>query len=195
MPHFESWSQIYDGTTLEIMAADNRIRTEFPSCPAIYMWLRRFSPSGQELRSGLVFERWLEKSAETPVGKIRDRIKHFGTMELEVGGASITTCKAELLSEFAAELANRRRLAGWLKELDYSVVMYVGEASVLYKRIEDHLNSRSDFGTRVAELELSWSDLGLRYLPLPEQMSASCRRSLEYYFAVLLLAPLTSRAG
>lgn len=184
-----------DGITLVDSFNNGELSGLCPAEPGIYFWLRRLSPTSQELATKERFLDWLNSALLKKQGVVNDRIKHIGRVELSIGGSELDTkVKKDSLSQLAETRKDRLALQKLFSYFDYTMILYVGESENIQQRILQHLSNRTDFSVRLKEMDYEWEELGLIYCVLPE-LAMPERRALERILSILLLAPATSRAG
>lgn len=184
----------YDGSRLIEAFYNNELEGYFNNEPAVYLWLRRLSPTGSQIATQETFLDWINAELKRPQGVVVDNLLHMGTMTFAVGGADLGTRKLEALSKIAETRMERQRIQTLLRAFDYTVALYVGESESLLGRMREHLSGRTDFAERMSTSGYTWESVGVKYVAVPEYTIAQ-RRALERSLSILMLAPATSRAG
>lgn len=162
--------------------------------PGVYLWLRRISPTSEQIATQEAFLNWIRGELARSQGVVTDTLRHMGKMSLSVGGAHLDERKLKALGEVAGTRRERQHVQALLRQFDYTVSLYVGETQNVADRIRQHLAGQTDFSARLNEYGYAWGSVGLKYAVL-DNWTASQRRALERSLAIFTLAPNTSRAG
>jgi hypothetical protein len=168
---------------------------ELVEVPGIYLWQRKLSPEQIHVQNPSRFMEWLEDSISKPQGVVNDSLRHIGNIKMQLGGSSLKNHKLHEIEALVKDFDSAKKVLHMIEDVDFTQTLYVGESENLASRILDHFNGRTGFSSRLAELNYTWDDVGLRFYLLPRDVSTSQRRALEHIFSIWLLAPMTSRAG
>jgi hypothetical protein len=173
---------------------DSVIDPEVAQIGGVYLWTRKISPPSDAMANAGSFSEWLKEMLLRRQGVVSGPLSHVGQMELQLGGAGLTTEKWNAIEEISETYEQRKAVRSLLSEFDHKVVLYVGEAQCFETRLSSHLSGITGFSERRKLLGHQWSDLGLLLVPMPGSDKPQ-REALERTLAILTLAPLTSRAG
>jgi hypothetical protein len=179
--------------------------TEIPVRPGIYLWRRVFQEpptTGTDANAALS---WVKQRLEAPLARYQQlRISadadssklairsHFVTLgDLRVGAARLDT--EELMPP---DEQSRKMLLRQVFQLSqiFGPILYVGEASNLRARIQQHLQGQTGLAERLQECGTSIDDLAVFYVPTDE-LPARDRQRLELLLTHLTGAPLSIKAG
>ena len=172
-----------------------------PSGSGIYMWKLAVS-SRLPFHSGKNMVEHIDSRCGSPMAKTQGNLGNFVEIqELTVAGKALTTSKRELLQK-RANPALRHWMNTFLTSLeDFTPSLYVGEASRLNARVEQHLNLDTKFGVTVdQEPALSWENLDFHYCVLEDtfgegDVATQLRRSLEWIATMTSVSGYVERAG
>jgi hypothetical protein len=201
------WSQLVSGIRLESLKNDEKL-----DAPGIYIWRRIWPSKPRVAQDSNKFIKWIiggvspiYKSGRVDVkksdlkNKVTIRPKFLSIENLVIGGGKIRDKYQEKLKEMKFE--ERKVFYNCIKGAgnQFGPVLYVGEASILRNRINDHLNKTSGFSERLSELGLDISqDVGCSYFILPKEYKDDehkRRLILEEILTYGLSTPLTMKPG
>ena len=195
-----SWQSI---SADEILSYNGSVSDLVGSGPALYLWKRNFRPQPKDMADSVLFMAWLRRVISAPVAEMEGiRIAHFLTVRGISLSGELTEIKDGYLASFSKSEKGRKIILKFLDDLaGQAPALYVGETDKVSRRVLDHLNGETLFGTQINESEhLGWSDLEFHYLELkikdPESAnSKDFRTALEQIAANVTIAGLTKRAG
>lgn len=194
------WERI-EATQIE--SYDGALSDLVGSGPAIYMWKRHFKPSPSEMADSRTFMRWLNRVISAPVAELEGvKVSHFLSIRGIRLSGDLTSEKVEYLHKMAAKPSGRRIISQFVSALsEQTPALYVGETDEVSRRVREHLDGRTGFGTIINLSDtLSWDDLEFHYMSLrvtqPDSDGAKqFRTALEQIAANVTIAGLTKRAG
>lgn len=181
-----------------------------PEVPGIYLWRRCLQVGDREVCDQAMLIDFVNAALEAPFfsaevlglrtpsseGKLTVRPDLVRIEGVSLGGKVLPREKADVLRSLTQKFEDRSFFASSLKNATqlFGPVVYVGEANCLLSRISDHLREGSPFRERLGDLDIHLDHVVLFFLPMTGT-SKRQRHLFEYILTVLLLAPLTRRAG
>lgn len=200
-----AWAEVL-GRELTAKPSRRHVFAMLPEQPAIYIWKRNLRIPSSVRRSPRGLFEWVTAEVNRPYGLIANiQVSHFASLSaFQLGGGGLTDDKVRTLERLCATPLGQKILVRLFEGMNEATpALYVGEAEVLPVRIWEHLEGQSDFGTRlVADLELDWDQLVLRYLVLPPASDETRRAAakemrtlMEYVATKMTLGTSVSRIG
>ncbi len=115
---------------------------------------------------------------------------------LEIGSGKYAKSRIEdFVSEFNS-INLRQNVYNMFQDavIQFSPILYIGEAGSIKNRIRDHLQGQSDFKKRLENIGIDYKETVLFYIVKKDKKKRE-RELLEYYLTHLLIAPMSVRAG
>jgi hypothetical protein len=194
----------YRGSELVSDIIDN-----LPIEGGVYIWRRSLRADPQAAVNGDYFLSWIAKALTVPYVRSRDlklgTVQEHGCVTIrndlvnidlfEVGGGKLTENKKESIASIDTP-SKRSALMVFLEDTlkNFGPVLYVGQADSLRSRLNSHISENSTLRKRLEEINLNFEDTTVSLFVM-NGASESERINLEYILTLLLVSPLTMRAG
>jgi len=181
-------------------ARDDSLQNVVASCPAIYIWRRKFlGPSGGA-NNVEVFTKWVKELTSQPVAKVSSMyLNHCLSIEgVQVGGGGLTSKKDETLRSICSP-GKRKFVIDFVQSLSvFTAPIWIGETGDLCKRVKQHLDGATDLKSYVKTLGIDLSDLQLDYMPFSAEDDSITSDLIKLFEMISqrILAPFgTQRPG
>ncbi len=184
--------------------------SKLPPEGGLYLWKKCLIQNPDAIMDETKFKVWLSDCLEIPFIKAHNlklskggkpsqqSIRpNFITFDgLEIGSGKYAKSRIEdFVSEFNS-INLRQNVYNMFQDavIQFSPILYIGEAGSIKNRIRDHLQGQSDFKKRLENIGIDYKETVLFYIVKKDKKKRE-RELLEYYLTHLLIAPMSVRAG
>lgn len=195
-----TWQRI---DTIELFDARTSGRTlgEFlPDTPGLYMWKWSLRAPPHCLHDSKAMLDWCDKIASSSFGEVSAiSLSHYLQIgSITVGGTGLNSTKSGDLRLFLDSAKRRRWFAGFMASIEqHSPAIYVGETDCLSRRIREHMDGLSGFGSKIEEApDVNWKSLALYILDFGDRpIGERLRKAFEYVATLTTISGMTDRPG
>jgi hypothetical protein len=195
-----SWHRVDTHELFDARTSGQTLGDYLPSTPGLYMWKWSLHPPQHCIHDPKAMLEWCDKIASSSFGEVSAiSLTHYLQIgSIRVAGSGLNSTKTDDLRLFLDSTKRRRWFAGFMASLEpHSPAIYVGETDCLSRRIKEHMDGLTGFGSKIEEsADISWTSLALYVLDFGEKpIGERLRMAFEYVATLATISGMTDRPG